>query len=92
MVILPSDGGDHAGEIDLAVEHNPLSWFHLIHILTVIVLIEMMIMIMMVIVVTVMMIIIMTYIHRHVVHQVWFNLWQPTRSHCRKHHIFKHSK
>ena len=47
MVILPSDGGDHAGEIDLAVEHNPLSWFHLIHILTVIVLIEMMIMIMM---------------------------------------------
>ena len=70
MVILPSDGGDHAGEIDLAVEHNPLSWFHLV--LTVIFLIVVMIMINMVIIdyniVIVKMIQIMTYIHRHIVH------------------------
>ena len=25
----PSNGGDHAGEIDLAIEDNALAWLHL---------------------------------------------------------------
>ena len=33
----PSNGGDHAGEIDLAIEDNALAWLHLFMITMVIV-------------------------------------------------------
>ena len=66
-LMVPSDGGDHAGEVDLAVEHNALSRLHLILIM-----------------IFGMIIILIMYIHRHVVHQVWFNLWEATRSHCKE--------
>ena len=80
--MVPSDGGDHAGEVDLAVEHNALSRLHLILILMIV----MIVMIIMRIVILV--IIMIMYIHRHVVHQVWFNLWEATRSHCRETFLF----
>ena len=75
--MVPSDGGDHAGEVDLAVEHNALSRLHLILIMRIVMIVMMTMRI-------VMMIIMIMYIHRHVVHQVWFNLWEATRSHCKE--------
>ena len=77
----PSNSGDHAGEIDLAIEDNALAWLHLFMITMMIVIsddsddsggdddksddVE------------------ETDDHRHVVHQVWLNLGKPTSSHCK---------
>ena len=60
----PSNGGDHAGEIDLAIEDNALAWLHLFMITMMIVMIVMTVVVMMLSLMTVMkqMITVMLYI------------------------------
>ena len=60
----PSNGGDHAGEIDLAIEDNALAWLHLFMITMMIVMIVMRVMVMMISLMTLMkqMITVMLYI------------------------------